>query len=101
VLSISFDTAYDTPEVLRSFGRAFVKDRGQGRFRHWELATGSAPQVRAVADVFGLSFWGEDGEIEHSLCTTIVGPDGRLVTSYWGSQWTATEVVRRIRAATP
>lgn len=101
LLSISFDTAYDKPEVLRSFGRAFVKDRGDGRFRHWELATGSAEQVRAIADYFGVHFWGEEGQVEHSLCTAIVGPDGRLVNFYRDNDWTVGEVLRQIRAATP
>jgi protein SCO1/2 len=45
LLSISFDPDYDRPEVLRDFGRVFVQDRGQGRFAHWELATGSAEQI--------------------------------------------------------
>ena len=82
LLSIGFDTAFDTPEVLRSFGSAFIKDRGNGRFAHWELATGSPQQITAVADYFGLVFWGEEGQITHSLCTPIVAADGRVAKVY-------------------
>jgi protein SCO1/2 len=99
LLSISFDTAYDKPEVLRSYGRAFVKDRGEGRFRHWELATGSKEQIQAMADFFSLYFWGDDGQITHSLCTAVVGPDGRLVKVYRDNEWTAAAVVEDIKAA--
>ena len=49
LLTISFDTAYDTPAVLRSFGRAHVIDRGGGAFARWEFATGSSEQIRRAA----------------------------------------------------
>lgn len=101
LLSISFDTAYDTPEVLRSFGRAFVEDRGQGRFSHWELATGSPEQVKAVADFFGMAYWGERGGITHSLRTAIIGPDGHVVRVYADNDWTVEGAVEEIRRATP
>jgi len=99
LLSISFDTAFDTPEVLRSFGSAFVKDRGNGRFAHWELATGSQQQIKAVADYFGLVFWGEEGQITHSLCTVIVAPDGRVTRIYRDNLWTVEEALTEIRRA--
>jgi protein SCO1/2 len=101
LLSISFDTAYDTPEVLRSFGRAFVKDRGQGRFSHWELATGSAEQVKAVAQFFGLVYWGEEGQITHSLCTAIIGPDGKVAMVYRDNQWTVDQAIQEVRRLAP
>ena len=97
LLSISFDTAYDTPPVLRSFGRAFVKERGPGRFRHWELATGSAEQVKEVAQFFGLVYWGEEGEITHSLCTAIIGPDGKLAKVYRDNLWTVEDALGEVR----
>ena len=99
LLSISFDTAFDTPEVLRSFGSAFVKDRGNGRFAHWELATGSPQQIKAVADYFGLVFWGEEGQITHSLCTAIVAADGRVAKVYRDNLWTVEEALAEIRRA--
>ena len=98
LLTVSFDTAYDTTEVLRSFGRAHVKDRGEGQFARWELATGSEEQVKAIAGFFGLMFWGEAGRITHSLRTAIIGPDGKVAKVYNDNLWTVEEAVRDIRA---
>jgi protein SCO1/2 len=98
LLTVSFDTAYDTPEVLRSFGRAHVKDRGDGRFARWELATGSEEQVKAIAGFFGLMFWGEGGQITHSLRTAIIGPDGKVAKVYSDNLWTVEEAMREVAA---
>ena len=98
LLTVSFDTAYDTPEVLRSFGRAHVKDRGEGRFVRWELATGSEEQVKAIAGFFGLMFWSEGGQITHSLRTAIIGPDGKVAKVYSDNLWTVEEAVREVAA---
>ncbi len=99
LLAISFDHEFDTPEVLRYYGKAWAKDRGRGRHHHFELATGSAEQVRAAADFFGVSFWNEAGQIVHSFCTAVIGADGRLAASFDGNEWTADELLREVRAA--
>ena len=99
LLTVSFDTVYDTPDVLRRFGRAHVKDRGEGQFARWELATGSEEQVKAIAGFFGLMFWGDEGLITHSLRTAIIGPDGKVAKVYNDNLWTVEEAVRDIRAA--
>jgi protein SCO1 len=100
LLSITFDTEYDKPEVLRRFAGVFVEKRGQGRFDHWELATGSAEQVKAVAEFFGLAYWGEGAEIAHSLRTAVIGPDGRVVRLYTDNLWTVEETLAEIQSAT-
>jgi protein SCO1/2 len=102
LLSISFDPAFDTPEVLRGFGQGFVPDRGQGRFSHWELATGSAEQLKAISEFFffGLVDWGEEGQISHTLCTAIIGPDGKVARVYRDNQWTVGDAVREVRRVT-
>src|SRR5579872_5692708 len=38
LLSLSFDSAYDTPPVLRNYAKAFVTERGPRTFAHWEFA---------------------------------------------------------------
>jgi protein SCO1 len=100
LLSITFDTQYDKPEVLRRFGRVFMEDRGGSRFDHWELATGSAEQVKAAAEFFGLAYWGEGTEIAHSLRTAVIGPGGRVVRLYTDNLWTVEEALAEIQRAT-
>lgn len=97
LLSISFDTEYDTPEVLRSFGRAFVEDRGEGRFAHWRLAGGTAAQVREVAEFFGVHYVADGGQFTHSLSTAVIAPDGKVAHVFRGNQWTAAEVLEVLK----
>jgi protein SCO1/2 len=99
LLSISFDVAHDTPEVLNAFGRAFVEDRGLGRFGHWELASGSAEQVRGIAGFFGLVYEGDGEEFSHSMCTAVIAPDGKLARVYRDNTWTPEEIVADMRVA--
>src|SRR6202023_2248738 len=48
LLSVSFDSQYDTPQVLRNYARPFVTDRGQRTFEHWEFAAIPAAEKSAV-----------------------------------------------------
>jgi protein SCO1/2 len=93
-LTVSFDPEYDTPEVMRRYGRRYVEP---GAFGEWIFATGSPEDIRAIADWFGLSYWKESDQFVHSLVTALVGPDGRLVRLYSGNEWTPEEVLVEFR----
>ena len=41
LLSISFDPAYDTPKVLRSYGGAYTGKYTKEKFLHWDFAVPS------------------------------------------------------------
>jgi len=99
LLAISFDPEFDTPEVLRYYGKGWVKDRGRGRFDRFALASGSAEQVKAAADFFGVAFWNEAGQIVHTFCTAVIDADGRLAALFDGNEWTTDELLREVRAA--
>jgi len=87
LLSISFDSQYDTPQVLRNYARAFVADRGPRTFEHWELATIPAAENSAVTKFFDVFTSEEQGRITHSMSTAILSPDGRIYKSYNGNDW--------------
>jgi len=97
LLSISFDVDFDRPEVLRAFGSAFVKDRGQGPFARWRLATGSKEAIDRIGRFYGLVFFPEGGTFAHSLVTAIVGPDGKLVKEMSGNDWSIEEAITAMR----
>lgn len=99
LIAISFDHEFDTPEVLRYYGKAWVKDRGRGRFDRFALASGSAEEVKAAADFFGVSFWNDAGQIVHSFCTAVIRADGRLAARFDGNEWAADELLDEVRAA--
>jgi len=91
LLSISFDPEYDTPKVLRSYGAAVTGKYSEETFSHWEFASGSADEVKGIAQFFGLRYYNneESGnqQIIHSLRTAIIDPDGKLYKLYHGNEW--------------
>jgi protein SCO1/2 len=99
LLSVSFDVEFDRPEVLRAFGSAFVKDRGQGSFARWKLATGTKDAIDRLGRHFGFTFFKEDGQFVHTLVTVIIGPDGKLAKELPGNEWTPDEALAAMREA--
>lgn len=98
LLSISFDTAYDTPAVLKQY-RARHRRTEPAAAVPWSFATGTAENVRTLADFFGLSYRGENEEIVHTLRTAVVDEQGRVVRVFAGNQWTPEELVAALRGA--
>jgi protein SCO1/2 len=97
LLTVSFDPEFDTPEVLRSYGGAYVGKEFPDDFRVWEFATGTRDEVKAISAYFGLTYWKETGEIVHSLRTALIDPNGRLVQVYRGNEWKPSDVIQQVR----
>lgn len=93
LLSISFDPAFDTPEVLRRHAQGLGADPSL-----WIFATGSAADVEAFGSAFGLSV-ARDPAITHNLRTAVVDASGRLVRVHAGADWTPADVARDLRGA--
>jgi len=90
-LSVTIDPAVDTPAVLQAYGRRAIG--GQAPFTHWDLATGSDAEIRAMATFFGLQQQPDSGFISHSLVTAVIGADGRLAALLPPNMWTADEAI--------
>jgi protein SCO1/2 len=99
LLTISFDPGHDTPAVLKTFGSARIVARGEKAFEHWEFATGSSDQIRAIAEYFGLTYMEQTGQIVHSLRTAVIDPSGKLVKLYRGNEWTPDELLADLKQA--
>jgi protein SCO1/2 len=99
LLSISIDPEFDTPAVLRAYGRKCAGTLHP--FDHWEFATGTPEQVRKVAEFFGLRYWTDRGQIVHSLVTALVAPNGKVIQVYRGNDWQPAQVVSELRDIAP
>ena len=101
LLSISFDPAYDTPKVLRSYGAAYTDKYSEETFAHWEFASGSADEVKGIAKFFGLRYYHDTPngteQVIHSLRTAVIGPDGKIVRVYRGNEWKPDEILTELR----
>jgi protein SCO1/2 len=103
LLSISFDPEYDTPKVLRSYGAAYTGRYADETFDHWEFASGSADEVKGIAQFFGLRYYRDTQsgkeQVIHSLRTAVIGPDSKIVKVYRGNDWKPEEVLKDLQAA--
>jgi protein SCO1/2 len=90
LLTISFDTDYDTPAVLRDYARRYMNPVS---FENWEFATGTIEEIRKITTYFGLVYRKESDQIVHSMVTALIGPDGKLMHLYLRNEWTPKDVL--------
>jgi protein SCO1/2 len=72
-LSISFDSEYDTPEVLKDYGNSY-----QYHPAHWSFLTGPPDKIAELARVSGVTYEYDEGLINHNFRTLIVDGNGHL-----------------------
>lgn len=93
VMAITLDPAYDRPEVLKAYTQGFDKKQ-----KGWSFLTGTEEQVAQVAGAFGVTYWTENGIVEHNMRTAFVDPEGRLRILKTGSTWRAGEFASEIKS---
>ncbi|HEY8560195.1 MAG TPA: SCO family protein [Pyrinomonadaceae bacterium] len=102
LLSISFDPENDTPEKLRQYGQGYLGKDAKPDFSVWQLAVGSDKEVRAIADFFGLRYETDPADktqINHSLRTAVISPEGKVTKIFAGNEWTANDLVAELKIA--
>jgi protein SCO1 len=79
-LSITTDPERDTPKVLREHAEALDAD-----LAGWSFLTGTEAAVREVARRYGVAVVeAADGQVDHTLLTTLVDRDGNMRVQYLG-----------------
>jgi protein SCO1 len=100
LLSISFDPERDTPEKLKQYGLGYLGKDAQDDLTVWNLAVGTDKEVRAVADFFGLQYETDatdKTQINHSLVTAVISPDGKVKRVFSGGRWTPDDVLAELK----
>jgi protein SCO1/2 len=98
LLSISFDPEHDTPQRLRAYGATYMGSDAKNAFAHWDFAVPEKPVLAEMAKFFDLGITNEaDATITHTLSTTLIGPDGKVVRFYPGNEWTAEQLAVDVR----
>jgi protein SCO1/2 len=91
LLSVSFDPDHDTPARLKAYRATYI---GSDANAHWDLAVPDKPTLLEMAKFFDLGITNEaDGTITHTLSTTVIGPNGKVVHFYPGNEWTVQDVL--------
>jgi protein SCO1 len=98
LLSVSFDPAYDTPKVLRSYGGAYTGNYTNEKFQHWDFAAPTEKDLPAVTQFFNVGVTpGDNKTLTHSLSTVLIGKDGKIIEWYPANDWKPEDVIATIR----
>jgi protein SCO1/2 len=97
LLTITFDTKYDTPKVMRSYGASRSGRFDKEDFKLWDFATGTENEIKKTATFFGLIYDSQNERFVHSLRTAIITPDGKIHKVIRGNQWKPDEVIQEIQ----
>jgi protein SCO1/2 len=98
LLSISFDPAYDSPAVLRSYGEAYTGNYTEEKFEHWDFAAPSKTDLPKLLEFFDVGATpGENRTITHSLSTAVIAPDGKVAQWYPTNDWKPEDVLNELK----
>jgi len=100
LVSVSFDPEHDTPERLKAYGATYMGSDAKTAFAHWDFAVPEKPVLLEMAKFFDLGMTSEaDTTITHTLSTTLIGPDGKVIKFYPGNEWTVDQVLADVKQA--
>jgi protein SCO1/2 len=72
-LSISFDTEFDSPAMLKAYGEGYQYDPA-----HWSFLTGPPDKIAELARESGVTYQSDNGTINHNFRTLIIDATGHL-----------------------
>ena len=100
LLSISFDPAYDVPQVLRSYGGSYTGRFTKENFSHWDFAAPAIKDLPSLAQFFGVGITpGDSGSLYHSLSTALIDAQGHILVWYPTNEWTPEQMLAEVRNA--
>jgi protein SCO1 len=94
LLSISFDTEFDSPQMLKAYGNSYQYDP-----RHWSFLAGPADKVGELARGSGVSYQYDAGTFNHDFRTLIIDAAGHLQTIFPTSGDLSDQIVAEILKA--
>jgi protein SCO1/2 len=72
-LSVTFDPAFDTPEVLKAYAEKYDYDPS-----HWSFITGPKDKIGELTRLSNVQFEPDSGLFNHNFRTMIIDASGRL-----------------------
>ena len=94
LLCVSFDPEHDTPDRLKAYGEEYIGTDAKTAFANWDFAVPEKPVLTEMAKFFDVGITdAPDQTITHTLSTTLVGRDGKVIKFYPGNEWTPEQVM--------
>jgi len=102
LLCASFDPEGDTPERLKAYAETYMGSAAPKAFTHWDFAVPGKATLSPLTQFFDVGLTSEaNSTITHTLSTTLIGPDGKVVKFYPGNEWTPEEVLADVARLYP
>lgn len=97
LLTVSFDSGFDTPEIMKAYGQQF----GQDTTNRWNLlSTPDSEHIKTLGESVGLMFGKNNNAIyTHNLRTVVLDADGRITKIFTDESWQPARLVSEIKAA--
>ena len=94
LLTVSFDSDFDTPDILKTYGEQFKKNSS-----NWSLAGASnSTTIRSIGEAVGLQFAKSQSAIySHNLRTVVLDPQGRITKIFMDESWKPEELVAEMK----
>ncbi len=93
LLTIAIDPEHDRGEVLKAYAAEWHADPAR-----WHFLTGTVPEIKQVAAMFGMNFWRDEGLLTHSLHTVVIDREGKLAANLEGNHYTAQQLGDLVKA---
>ncbi len=87
LLTVTFDPVHDQPDILAKYAATWKADP-----RAWHFLTGSPADIRRVCDLFGETYFQDEGLMNHSLHTVLISRDGKLMANLEGNEFSAVQL---------
>jgi protein SCO1/2 len=97
LLSLSFDTDFDTPPVLQNYANTVKAQHGADLGR-WTFATGKLIDIDDITERFGLTFPRDPEKpvFNHNLRTVVIDAAGKVQKIFIGNDWKADALVEEV-----
>jgi protein SCO1 len=87
LMTIVIDPDQDRGKALERYADTWKADP-----KAWRFLTGTLPDVRTVAELFGMNFWNDEGFLTHTFHTVVIDRDGKLAANLEGNQFSADQL---------
>jgi protein SCO1/2 len=87
LVTIVIDPDDDQGKALERYADTWKADPAT-----WHFLTGKLTDIQAIAELFGMNFWNDEGFLTHSFHTIVIDREGRLAANLEGNQFTAQQL---------
>ena len=94
-LAITLDPEFDTPEVLKNYGKGFNINS-----KSFRLATGNPQSIEDFASEFNVVAFPSEGTLSHNLKTILISPEMNELKQFKDNEWAPKDVLTSLPKVT-